>query len=423
MTTTTSQPTTPTPNRSWLVDRGLIPARGPQRVIALATFVNMVGTGVFMTSAALFFTRSVGLPLAKVALGMGIAALVGMLAGMPVGHLADRRGPREIYLVTLIVRAVSMASLVFVHTFWLFVVVVCLTQLANSAGGAARGPLVRGFGGTNLTEFRSYLRSVANLAGCCGALAAGTAVQLDTRAAYLALVLGNALSFVACAAVITRLPSLRPVPVPSDSAGRWIVLKDAPYLVVTALDAVMSVQGQVLVFALPLWITLRTDAPRWFIGVAVAVNTALVAALQVRASRGIDTGPAAGRALRRSGLAFLIGMALMAATAGIPGWIAAVLLTVGVAAHTVGELWHAAASLELQFRLAPAHAQGQYTGVSGFGTGFANVVAPSVLGLLCITWGTPGWLLMGGVFVAVGLLAPRIVRWAEHTRLPGASAA
>ncbi|GAA2383348.1 MFS transporter [Catellatospora methionotrophica] len=416
MTTITRPPAAPVPNRSWPVERGLIPARGPQRVIALATFVNMVGTGVFMTSAALFFTRSVGLPLTKVALGMGAAALVGMLAGMPVGHLADRRGPREIYLITLIVRAVSMASLVFVHTFWLFVVVVCLTQLANSAGGAARGPLVRGFGGTNLTEFRSYLRSVANLAGCCGALAAGMAVQLDTRGAYLALVLGNALSFVACAAVITRLPALPPVPAPAE-AGRWVVLRDRPYLVVTALDAVMSIQGQVLVFALPLWITLHTDAPRWFIGVAVAVNTALVAALQVRASRGIDTGLAAGRALRRSGLAFLVGMALMAATAGLPGWVAVALLTVGIAAHTVGELWHAAASLELQFRLAPAHAQGQYTGVSGFGTGLANVVAPTVLGLLCVTWGAPGWLLMGAVFVVVGLLSPLVVRWAERTRL------
>lgn len=45
-----------------------------------------------MASAVLFFTRSVGLPLAQVALGMGIAAFVGMLAGIPVGHLADRRG-------------------------------------------------------------------------------------------------------------------------------------------------------------------------------------------------------------------------------------------------------------------------------------------------------------------------------------------
>lgn len=395
--------------------RGLVPERGPRRVLAVATFVNMVGIGVFMTSAVLFFTRSVGLPLAQVALGMGAAALVGMLAGIPTGHLADRRGPREIYLLTLVVRAVTTAALVFVHTFWPFVVLVCLNQLAQSAGGASRGPLVRGFGGTNLAGFRAHLRSVANLAGACGALVAGAAVQLDTRAAYLTLIVGNAVSFVACAAVITRLPSLPPVAVP-HMTGRWVALRDRPYLAFTVLDAVMGIQGQVLVFALPVWIISRTDAPRWFVGAAVLVNTALVAALQVRASRGIDTGPAAGRAMRRSGSAFLVGMALIAATSTMPGWLAVTVMTLGVAAHTVGELWHTAGSLEVQFRLAPSHAQGQYTGVAGLGTGLANVAAPSVLGLLCIAWGAPGWLLMGAVFVAVGLVAPVVVRWGERTR-------
>ncbi|GAB3939489.1 hypothetical protein GCM10027614_21840 [Micromonospora vulcania] len=58
-------------------------------------------------------------------------------------------------------------------------------------------------------------------------------------------------------------------------------------------------------------------------------------------------------------------MALIAATSTMPGWLAVTVLTLGVAAHTVGELWHAAGSLELQFRLAPPHAQGQYTGISG----------------------------------------------------------
>ncbi|WP_371409169.1 MFS transporter [Micromonospora zamorensis] len=411
----------PPPDSSWLVARGLIPDHGPRRVLAFATFVNMLGSGIFMASAVLFFTRSVGLPLAQVALGMGIAAFVGMLAGIPVGHLADRRGPREIYLLTLIIRAATMAALAFVHTFWLFVVLVCLTQLAHSAGGASRGPLVRGFGGTHLARYRAYLRSVANLAGCCGALAAGAAVQLDTRAAYLALVVGNAISFLACAAIITRLPSLPPIPVP-QMTGRWIALKDKPYLAVTALDAILGIQGQVLVFALPVWIVSQTHAPRWFVGVAVLVNTALVASLQVRASRGIDTSPAAGRAMRRSGVAFLIGMALIAATSAMPGWLAVTVMTLGVAAHTVGELWHAAGSLELQFRFAPAHAQGQYTGISGLGTGLANVAAPSLLGLLCIAWGAPGWLLMGGIFVAVGLAAPAVVRWGERTRPHSAEA-
>lgn len=198
--------------------------------------------------------------------------------------------------------------------------------------------------------------------------------------------------------------------------GRWIALRDKASITVTLLDSIMWIQGTVLVFALPLWIVGHTHAPRWVVGAAVVINTAMVVTLQVRASRGIDSNPAAAVAVRRSGVAFLIGMALIAMAAGLPGWVAVVVLVAGVALHTIGELWHAAGSLELRVRLAPAHAQGQYSGVFGFGRGLGNVVAPAILGLLCITWGVRGWLMMGGIFVAIGLAMPFAARWAERTR-------
>ncbi|MBV1850127.1 MFS transporter [Catellatospora sp. NEAU-YM18] len=375
----------------------------------------MLGSGVYLVAAALYFTQSVGLSVAEVGLGMGTAGLVGLLAGVPVGHLADRRGPRQVYLATQLVQAAAMGALVLVHTFWQFTAVLCLVELSRAAGAAARGPLVRGFGGDELPRFRSYLRAVANLATSLGAVGAGLAVQLDSRPAYLTLVLGNAVSFVACAAIVRTLPPLPPVPVPS-AAGRWLALRDPAFVAVTALDSVLGIQGSVLVFALPLWIAGHTDAPRGLVGVTALLNTAMVVAFQVRASRGVDSGRAAARALRRCGWAFLAGMAVISVTAGLPGWLAATLVLVGVAVHTVGELWHAAGSLELRFRLVPAYAQGQYTGVSGLGTGLAHAMAPTLLGLLCVSWGAPGWLLMGALFVLVGLAAPAAVRWAERTR-------
>ncbi|MFI0795190.1 MFS transporter [Micromonospora rubida] len=403
------------PPETWLIRRGLVPQSRPQQILALATFVNMIGSGFFMVSAALFFTRVVGLPLAQVGLGMGLAAGVGLLSGVPVGHLADRRGPREIYLWMLVIQGAAMAALVVVQSFWLVLVALCVGELARSAGGAARGPLVSGVGGTELTRYRAYLRSVANLAGSCAAVAAGFAVQVDTRPAYLALVLGNALSFVASAAIIAALPSLPPVPAPLK-ASRWEVLKDRGYVAITALDGIMSIHHQVLVFALPLWIVGRTDAPRWLVGAAALVNTTLVVLLQVRASRGVDDTVAAGRAMRRSGVAFFLGMAVVALAAGLPTWLALIGIVVGIFVHTVGELWHTAGSLELRFTLAPAHAQGQYMGLFGFGAGLANVVAPSVLALFCIAWGVPGWLLLGAVFLVVGAVTPYVVRWAERAR-------
>jgi len=376
----------------------------------------MMGSGVFMVSAALFYTRIVGLSVARVGLGMGIAALVGLCAGIPVGHVADRRGPRETYRLTLAAQAIAMASLVLVRSFGFFVLVVTATQLAISASSAARAPLVRGFGGPELTRYRAYLRSLVNLAGCLGGIAAGLAIQLNTREAYLALVLVNALSYAVCAVIVSWLPALPPVVKPAGVTGRWIALKDKAYIAVSLLDGMMWIQGAVLVFAVPLWIVDHTSAPRWLVGATVVLNTAMVVALQVRASRGIDSSPAAVAAIRRAGVAFGIGMGLIAAAARVPAWAAAVLLAAGVAVHTVGELWHAAGSLELRVRLAPAHAQGQYSGVFGFGRGLGNVVAPTVLGLLCITWGAAGWLVMGGVFVAIGLVLPIAGRWAERTR-------
>ncbi|MFD7783720.1 MFS transporter [Streptomyces nojiriensis] len=401
--------------RSRLVRRGLLPESGSQRKLALAGFVNQLGTAAFLATMPLYALRVIQLPIGQVGLGLGVAALAGLIAGIPVGHLADRYGPRGIFLLTLVIQMLSMTSLLFAHSFWWFVVAMTVTDLAGSAGGAARGPLIRRLGGDEVPKFRSYLRSVATLASTFGALAAGVVVQIDTGTAYRVLILVNALTFLASAAVLVKLPALKPLPFPRD-AGRWVALKDAPYMMFVVLDGVMWIQGEVLTFALPLWVVLHTDAPRWFVGLAIAVNTVLVVFLQMRTSRGVKGGTLAGRAIRRSGFAFLIGMAVIATASGAPGWAAVVIMTVGVGLHTVGELWHAAGSLELRFRLAPAYAQGQYSGVFGMGMGLCYAIAPSLLGLLCITWGAPGWLPMGGIFVVSGFAVPYVIQWAGRSR-------
>ncbi|MFH8383963.1 MFS transporter [Kitasatospora sp. NPDC018058] len=409
-----------TARRPWLVRRGLVPESAPQRSLALGGFVNQIGTAAFLATVPLYALRVIRLPIGQVGLGLGVAGVVGLIAGPPVGHLADRHGPRGIFLVTLLIQAVSMLSLLFAHSFVAFMLAVAVTDLAGASGGAARGPMIRRFGGDEVPKFRAYLRSIAFLASTFGALAAGVVIQLDTGSAYRALIVANALTFIGCAVVMCRVPKLEPLP-SSTEPDRWLALKDKPYMAFVALDGILWIQGEVVTYALPLWVVLHTHAPRWFTGVALAVNTVMVVFLQVRIGRGIKGGPAAGRATRRAGLAFLVGMGVIAMAAGLPGWAAAAIMMAGVAIHTVGSLWHAAGSMELRFRLAPAHAQGQYSGVFGMGMGLCYTIAPSLLGLLCLSWGAPGWLVMGGLFVAAGLAMPFVVRWAGQSREPIAS--
>ena len=53
--------------------RGLLPAPGPLRPLALATLLSRVGSGLLMTVSVLYFNRIVGLSIAQIGLGLTIA--------------------------------------------------------------------------------------------------------------------------------------------------------------------------------------------------------------------------------------------------------------------------------------------------------------------------------------------------------------
>ncbi|GLV79933.1 MFS transporter [Streptomyces hygroscopicus] len=392
----------------------LVPATGPQRVIAASNFVYTVGSGLYLTAGVLYFTQAARLPVGQVGLGLAIAGFISLAVGIAVGHLADRRGARGVYVTTVVVQALATGSFVLADTFWPFVLTVSMATGAKAAGLAARSPLIRRYGGGRPQEFRGYLRAVSNVGISLGAMLAGWAIQVGTQSAYHFLVIGNAISFAAAAAVLLYLPPVKPVP--SANGPRWIALRDHPYLLITALDGIMAIQFKVLTVAIPLWLVEATTAPPWLISGTMLANTVLVTALQVRASRNIDSAMAGARAYRRSGMAFLVSCSLVSLSAGVPAWVAVTLLMAGVVVHTVGELWHSAAGFEVSFALAPEHATGQYLGVFGLGAGLSEAVGPTLLISLCITWGRPGWYVVGALFALAGLAAPFAVRWAQRPR-------
>ncbi|MFD4946438.1 MFS transporter [Streptomyces sp. NPDC058239] len=395
----------------------LLPDAGPQRTIAASNFVNTVGSGLYLTAGVLYFTEAVHLPATQVGLGLGIAGFVSLAVGIAIGRLADTRGARGVYATTLVVRAAATAGFLLVDSFWPFVLAVCTAIGAQAAGLAARSPIIRRYGGDRPQEFRAHLRAVTNIGISLGALLAGWAVQVGTHTAYQLLVLGTAISIAASAAVLVFLPPVAPGPV--VNGPRWIALRDRPYLLITALDGVMAIQFKVLTVAIPLWLVAATTAPRWLISGTMLINTVIVIAFQVRVSRAIDSPAACGNAYRRSGVAFLVSCSLISLSAGIPTWASATLLMTAVVIHTVGELWHSAGGFEVSFALAPQHATGQYLGVFGLGAGLAEALGPSLLISLCITWGRPGWYVVGALFTLTGLAAPLAVRWAQRHQHAG----
>jgi len=307
-----------------------------------------------------------------------------------------------------------MVGFYFTHSFLSFILVACFTGITQTAGLAARGPIIRRIGGGRPQEFRAYLRSVTNLGIALGAVCAGVTVEVNSTLAYKILIAGNGISFAMSAAIVWFLPGIRSEP--AVSGPRWVALRDYPYIALTLLDGVLAIQGQVQTVAIPLWLTSFTSAPRWILAAAVVVNTVIVVILQVRASKKITSAHEGGHAMRRAGFMLLISCIIISVTGHLAAVGAATLILVAVIIQTVGELWYAAGGFELSFGLAPEHAQGQYLGVYGMGAGLANSFGPALLTALCIGWGIAGWVTVGILFAAAGLLMPTAVRWAEATR-------
>ncbi|MDY0813867.1 MFS transporter [Kitasatospora purpeofusca] len=399
---------------------------GPQRALIAASFVNRVGNGLFNAASVLYFTLVAHLPATQVGAGLTIAGLCGLAAGIPAGNLADRYGPRLIWLISFTVQAVSMAAFVLIDSWLVFVLLATVDRLAATAGGAAGGALIARVSGERPAAFRARLRTFVNLGVVTGTLGAAVALQIDTRAAYTALILANAASFAGAALVVLLgVPAYPPLPRP-EQHRRWSVLADRPYVSFVALYSAMGLQYQTVSLLLPIWLSAHTDAPRWTVAAVYAVNSGVCVLLQSRLGSKVETPRQGGRAFRLAGLMFLLSCPLMALTADVPAWAAPVAAVLAVTLHSIGEVWESSAGYALGFGLAPDHAQGQYQGLLGIGFNAGQALAPVVLTGAVLGLGHTGWLLLGLFFAALGVAGTPLAGWAERTRpappAPAASA-
>jgi Major Facilitator Superfamily len=411
----------PRPNPGHVL-RSLVPPSRDQRVYLLAVLINVYGTGLIITAMTLYAIRVVHLTAARTGLAMTIAGLVSLLAAMPIGRLADRLGPRDVYRVTLLVWAAAAAGYVFfAHSFVSFLVVTTVEGVALSSSAAADVALLRRVGGSDATTFRSQSAAVLNLGLSLGIATAGVAIELNTVTAYRALLLGNALSCLIGVAVLGWLPKYEPLAGAREESP-FTALRDRAFVGYTVLSGAMYMQYFVLALLLPVWVVFHTNAPRWTVSAFVIINTVMVVLFQVRVGKKVQTIRQGGAAFRRAGVIFLVSCSAMGLAAGLPAWAAVLLLAAAAVVHTYGELWQSSGMFALDFGLAPPHAQGQYQGLVGMGNFAGQALSPFILVGLVLSGGRLGFVLLGVWFALLGLAGPAVARWGERTRPPAAQA-
>ncbi len=391
------------------------PPAGPQRVLVGFIAVDSLGSGLYLTGGLLYLTRGLGLPITQVGLALSIAGLLALPSSVVVGRLADRIGPRGLTCALLVCEGLAMLSLTVIRSVPLLAVAATVSAIGLQSGRALRGVLsARATGGQDAARLRlrAYSRSAANLAMAVGSALAGVAVQIDTRGAYLAVILGDTVTFFAAALMVRALPAYAPIPAP-PGASKLPVLRNRPYLWMAALNGLMTLQYGVLMVAMPLWVVARTQAPRAMVAATLLLNTVLVVLLQVRVGQRVGDVRAGVRAMRLAGFAFLAACAGFSFTGTLPPWAAVAALLGLTALLTLGELWHAAAQFELSFHLAPEHAHGEYQGVFALGVSASQALTPGLLTWLCLD-APGGWWVLGAVLAGTGLLTAPAARSAQR---------
>ena len=383
----------------------------------MAQLANSVGDGAFVVTSALFFTRVVGLSTAEVGLGLTIAWLVGFLAGVPLGNLADRRGARGTAVLLALTTATAVASFLVVRSFAGFLIAAVIYACSQTGLTAARQALLAGLvAPAERTRIRAFLQSTVNAGLAIGALLGGVALRFDSTAAYLTVFAVDALSFLIAAGLLRRVPSIATT-LRVAGEPRLAVLHDRPYAVLALINAVMLLFMPLISLVGPLWIVTRTNAPSWVVASLMIVNTLGVTFFQVRIAKSVKDLRTASRSVRYAGVAMLAACAVFATTAaGLSAPLTAVVLVIAAALLTLGEMKLASGAWEISFGLAPADKQGQYQGFFATGPAIARMLGPALLTTVVLGWGPIGWLAVGALFLGTSCATGPAVRWAARTR-------
>ena len=407
----------PRPNPRHMLG-SLVPRSRDQRLYLASSFINVYGTGLILTVVTLYGIKVVHLTAARTGLAMTIALLVSLPASIPAGRLADRRGPRGVaQLALLVIVGTSLCYTFLVHNFVGLLVVTIVDGAALNASITGGVALMRRVGGDDATTFRSQVNSVLSLAVSLGVATCAIAIQINTVNAYRALFLGNGIATLVSAALLGRLPRYEPLP-GAREVSPLAAMNDKAFVGYSALSGGMTIQALILAMLIPVWVVFHTNAPRWSISAFLIINTLMVFLLQVRVGKTVQTITQGGTAFRRAGVIFLVSCSAMGLAAGLPGWAALLLLIGAVMLLTYGELWLAAGQFALDFGLAPPHAQGHYQGLVSTANFTAVALSPLVLVGLVLSGGRLGFILLGAWFAVLGMAAPAVARWGERTRPP-----
>ncbi|MEU4206098.1 MFS transporter [Streptomyces sp. NPDC026294] len=400
----------------WLAD--LIPEKGHARRLTVLTLVQSAGSGLFLTSNAIFLTRYTGISPFKVGLGLAMAGIFGFAATVPLGRLADRTGAQPLLVSGYAALAVLFVSYCFVETFTAFVVIASLISICETSASPLRAALLQAlFSGRLVVRVRAQMRSAFNLGYMLGAAASGGALAVGSASAFFVVLVVNSAAQAVCVVITVRLKpaSVGPHKAKEEQRRHRGALRDKSFLALTAVNGFLELHYTVFTVGIPLWIVSHTNVPSALNSVLLITGTVLVIVLQVPMSRNVDTLESAAAVVRRGGFFMAISCALFAAS-GMGDGAAVPFMLIATVLLAIGEVAQSAGSWGISFGWPPVGHQAEYQGVYGLGRGIREFAGPALMASLIVPFGWKGWMALGVIFFALSFLPAPLVRAGRPAR-------
>jgi MFS family permease len=402
----------------------LLPPSPLARRLSGQSVLYAIGTGVFITGNAVFFTQVVGLSATQVGVGLSISGLVVFTLAVPMGKLADRLGPKRMWSVGAFLEAATFACYPLIHGFAAFVGILIVLAAVDAGGSAGRGAYtIDVFPRAERVRSMAFMRSALNIGFTLGALMGGLALATGSDAVIRAVPWVTAGVLLLNGLLILRLPDAphaatddeEPTSAtPAEALVTPAALRNRGFVVLGLMNGVLGTNQVLLNVVVPLWLVERTDAPHTLLAWLFGTNTVLAVLFQVPAARGSDTVTGALRAVRLAALAFVVSCGLIMVTHDTIGWVSIALIWLGHVTITGAELFSSASSWGFTSELSDPTRRGEYQGVWRLGYQMETIVGPAAFTYLAINWGMPGWILIALIAVAAAAVSHPAARAAER---------
>ena len=355
--------------------------------------IETLGTGLVLPFGFIYLHEVRGFTIESAGTLLAVPAIVGMAVVGPAGALIDRLGARRIILAGMTAQMLGNVLLAFATT-------PQTAALALGLLGAAGGVFWPGFNAMIGAVVPSAIRqryfginfTLVNLGIGIGGLLAGSIVDVHRPGTFVAIYLGNAISFLAPLAVLLgplRLVSGKVDHPVSELDGSPVrtsyldILRNKAMVPVIALTFLSAFVGYAQSEAgFTAYARLIGEVSTRTIGYAFAANTAVIVLLQLLVLQRIE-----GR--RRTRVIFVLSALwsvfwLMTGLSGLfPGSTTAAVLVIGaMSVFALGETLLQPTIPAITNDLSPDHLRGRYNAVMAGAFQLAAVAGPVVAGVM-----------------------------------------